>query len=138
VAELKKQERSIIKILENEKDILFSYLFGSYAKGTQNEKSDIDIALYLLDEKILEKYPLYPSRIAIKIEDILNKNNVDVRILNGSTLRFRNQVLMHGKLLHSKDEKKRIEFETSSLDQYFDFKFHIDRYDAAKRARLGI
>ena len=129
---------SIIKVLENEKDILLVYLFGSYAKGTQNEKSDIDIAVYLIDEKILEKYPLYPSRIAIKIENILDKKKVDVRVLNGSTLRFRNQVLMHGKLLHSKDEKKRIEFETSSLAQYYDFKPHIDMYDAARRARLGV
>lgn len=129
---------SIIKVLENEKDILLVYLFGSYAKGTQNEKSDIDIAVYLIDEKILEKDPLYPSRIAIKIENILDKKKVDVRVLNGSTLRFRNQVLMHGKLLHSKDEKKRIEFETSSLAQYYDFKPHIDMYDAARRARLGV
>ncbi len=129
---------SIIKDLENEADILFAYLFGSYAKGTQDEKSDIDIAIYLKDEKILEKYPLYPSRVAIKIENILDKKKVDVRILNGSTLRFRNQVLMHGKLLHSKDEKKRIEFETSSLDQYYDFKPHIDMYDTARRLRLGI
>ena len=64
---------SIIKVLENESDILFAYLFGSYAKGTQNEKSDIDIAVYLIDEKILEKDPLYPSRIGIKIEEILDK-----------------------------------------------------------------
>jgi len=129
---------SIIKVLENERDILFAYLFGSYAKGTQNEKSDIDIAVYLIDEEILEKYPLYTSRLAIRIENILEKKKVDVRILNGSTLRFRNQVLMHGKLLHSKDEKKRIEFETSSLDKYYDFKPHIDMYDAARRARLGV
>jgi predicted nucleotidyltransferase len=129
---------SIIKVLENERDILFAYLFGSYAKGTQNEKSDIDIAVYLIDEEILEKYPLYTSRLAIRIENILDKKKVDVRILNGSTLRFRNQVLMHGKLLHSKDEKKRIEFETSSLAKYYDFKPHIDMYDAARRARLGV
>lgn len=129
---------SIIKVLENESDILFAYLFGSFAKGTQNENSDIDIAVYLIDEKILEKYPLYPSRLSINIENILDKKKVDVRVLNGSTLRFRNQVLMHGKLLHSKDEKKRIEFETSSLAQYYDFKPHIDRYDAARRARLGL
>ncbi len=129
---------SIIKVLENEKDILFAYLFGSYAKGIQNEKSDIDIAVYLTDESILEKNPLYPSRLAIKIENILVRKKVDVRILNSSTLRFRNQVLMHGKLLHSKDENKRIEFETSSLTQYYDFKPHIDRYDAARRARLGV
>jgi len=64
---------SIIKILENETDILFAYLFGSYAKGTQIEKSDIDIAVYLIDEKILEKDPLYPSRIAIRLENNLDK-----------------------------------------------------------------
>jgi len=129
---------SITKVLETERDILFAYLFGSYAKGTQNEQSDIDIAVYLSDEKILEKQPLYPSRLAIRIENVLDKKKVDVRILNGSTLRFKNQVLMHGKLLLSTDEKKRIEFETSSLAQYFDFKPHIDRYDAARRVRLGV
>lgn len=129
----------IIKVLEKESDILFVYLFGSYAKGTQDEKSDIDIAVYLKDESILERDPLYPSRLAIKIENTLDKRKiVDVRILNGSTLRFRSQVLRYGKLLHSKDEKKRIEFETSSLDQYYDFKPHLEMYDAARRARLGI
>ncbi len=132
------QERSIIKVLEDENDILFAYLFDSFARCMQDEKSDIDIAVYLKNEKILEKYPLYPSRIAIRIEDIIDKKKAYVSILNGSTLRFRYQVIMHGKLLHSIDEKKRIEFETSSLDQYYDFKPHIDRYDAARRARLGI
>lgn len=130
---------NIIKVLAEESDILFAFLFGSYAKGTQDDKSDIDIAVYLKDESILERVPLYPSRLAIKIENMLGKKKtVDVRILNGSTLRFRSQVLRFGKLLHSKDEKKRIEFETSSLLQYYDFKPHLEMYDAARRARLGI
>jgi len=130
---------NIIKVLSEESDILFAFLFGSYAKGTQDEKSDIDIAVYLKDESILERVPLYPSRLAIKIERALDKKKtVDVRILNGSTLRFRSQVLRFGKLLHSKDEKKRIEFETSSLLQYYDFKPHLEKYDAARRVRLGI
>lgn len=130
---------NIIKVLSEESDILFAFLFGSYAKGTQDEKSDIDIAVYLKDESILERIPLYPSRLAIKIERALDKKKkVDVRILNGSTLRFRSQVLRFGKLLHSKDEKKRIEFETSSLLQYYDFKPHLEMYDAARKVRLGI
>ncbi|MDP3104628.1 MAG: nucleotidyltransferase domain-containing protein [Candidatus Methanoperedens sp.] len=130
---------NIIKVLAEESDILFAFLFGSYAKGTQDDKSDIDIAVYFKDESILERDPLYPSRLAIKIEKVLDKKKtVDVRILNGSTLRFRSQVLRFGKLLHSKDEKKRIEFETSSLLQYYDFKPHLEMYDAARRARLGI
>lgn len=130
---------NITKVIEKESEVLFAYIFGSYAKGIQDEKSDIDIAIYLKDENILERDPLYPSRLAIKLERALpEKRTVDVRVLNGSTLRFKSQVLRYGKLLHSKDEKKRIEFETSSLAQYYDFKPHLEMYDAARRARLGI
>ncbi len=130
---------NIKEVLEKEDEVLFAYLFGSYAKGTQKEGSDIDIAIYLRDDTILERDPLYPSRLGIKIEKNLNgKSRVDVRLLNGSTLRFINQVLRYGKLLHSRDEGKRIEFETSSLARYYDFKPHLEMYDAARKARLGI
>jgi predicted nucleotidyltransferase len=130
---------TIIKVLAEESDVLFAFLFGSYAKGTQDDKSDIDIAVYLKDEGLLERVPLYPSKLAIKIENALDeKKTVDIRILNGSTLRFKSQVLRYGKLLHSKDEKKRIEFETYSLLQYYDFKPHLEMYDAARKVRLGI
>jgi len=129
----------IKEILEKETDVLFAYLFGSYAKGTQDKDSDIDIAIYLRDEGILEKDPLYPSRLAIKIErGLTGKKTVDVRVLNDSTLRFRSQVLRYGKLLHSRDEKKRIEFETKSLSCYYDFKPFLEMYDAARRERIGI
>lgn len=128
-----------MKVLEKEPEVLFAYLFGSYAKGTQDKKSDIDIAIYLRDLNLLEKDPLYPSRLAIKIEKGLDeKKTVDVRVLNDSTMRFKSQVLRYGKLLHSKDEKKRIEFETSSLAHYYDFKPFLEMYDAARKARLGI
>jgi len=130
---------NITRVLEKEPEVLFAYLFGSYAKGIQDDKSDIDIAIYIQDENILEKDPLYPSRLAIKLEKALaEKRTLDVRVLNGSTLRFRSQVLRYGKLLFSKDEKKRIEFETTSLAHYYDFKPHLEMYDAARRARLGI
>ncbi len=129
----------ISEILEKEPAILLAYLFGSFAKGTQSEHSDLDIAVYLTDPALLEKDPLYPSRIAIKIEKMLpEKKSVDLRVLNGSTIRFKAQVIMYGKLLHSKDEKQRIEFETSSLAQYYDFKPYLKTYDLARKVRLGI
>lgn len=104
-----------------------------------HDKSDIDIAVYLKDPSILEEDPLYPSRLAIKIEEALHdKKAVDLRVLNGSTIRFKSQVIKHGKLLHSKDERQRIDFETSSLAQYYDFKPYYEVYDTARKARLGI
>ncbi len=130
---------NIKKILEKEPDVLFAYLFGSYAKGTQDEKSDIDIAIFLIDTCLLERDPLYPSRLAIRIERALSgKKPVDIRVLNGSTLRFKSQVLRYGKLLFSKDEKRRIEFETHSLAHYYDFKPFLEMYDAARKARMGL
>ncbi|MBA1340685.1 MAG: hypothetical protein C5S40_00945 [ANME-2 cluster archaeon] len=130
---------NISKILQKEPGILFAYLFGSHAKNTMHKKSDIDIAVYLMDPILLEEDPLYPSRLAIKIEKALSeKKVVDLRILNGSTIRFKSQVIIHGKLIHSRDEKKRIEFETSSLTQYYDFKPYYEVYDTARKARLGI
>jgi hypothetical protein len=129
----------IKKVLENEADVLFAYLFGSYARETQGKRSDIDIAIYLREVNILETDPLYPSRLAIRIENALTgKTPVDVRVLNGSTIRFRSQVLRYGKLLFSRDERKRIEFETSSMSYYYDFKPFLDVYDAARKARLGV
>ena len=131
--------QGISEILEKEPGILFAYLFGSHAKNTMHDKSDIDIAVYLEDPSLLEKDALYPSRLAIKIEEALSdKKPVDLRVLNGSTIRFKSQVIIHGKLLHSKDERQRIEFETSSLAQYYDFKPYYEVYDTARKARLGI
>lgn len=130
---------SIAKVLEKEPEVLFAYLFGSFAKGTQTPESDIDIAIYLKDEGLLERDALYPERLSIRIEEAIDeKRTVEVRILNGSTLRFRSQVLRYGKLLHSKDERTRIEFETSSLMQYYDFKPHLEAYDRARKVRLGV
>jgi len=98
---------TISKVLEKEPDILFAYLFGSYAQRHPERKSDVDVAIYLKDEKRLEKDPLYPSRIAIRIErELIKKKKLDIRVLNGSTLRFKNQVLRYGKLIFSKMRKK--------------------------------
>ena len=40
-------EKNIIKIIEkNIKNVGIIYIFGSYAEGTEREKSDVDIAFY--------------------------------------------------------------------------------------------
>lgn len=127
----------IATILEKDPNVLFAYLFGSSAKGKHRPDSDIDIAVYLSDPDHLKKDPLYPSRLAIKIEKTLAaKRVVDIRVLNGSTLRFKHQVLKYGKLIHSKDEKRRISFEAMSISRYLDFKPFLDVYDRAREERL--
>ena len=61
------------KYLENNENIIFAYLFGSFAQNTQTPKSDIDIAVYLKDtsfESILSiNYEL--SKLLQKDVDLL-------------------------------------------------------------------
>jgi predicted nucleotidyltransferase len=40
------------KVRQNNIDVLDAWIFGSYAKGTYNEDSDIDIALVLPDNAV--------------------------------------------------------------------------------------
>ena len=76
--------KEIIKIVLDKYDVNFCYLFGSYAKGTATEKSDIDL---LIDTKVtgLEYFGL--------IEDLRESLKKVVELLNIDQL-YNNKVLM--------------------------------------------
>ncbi len=116
-------------------EIVAAYLFGSYAEGHARSDSDIDIGLLLSDNS--NAGAMYPVHIAGELEDAAGtKQEMDVRILNNGTLRFLHQVLK-GKLLFCRDDKKRIDFETSTIDRYLDFKPFLDDYDRMRKERLS-
>lgn len=61
-----------VKILINEKyNIKYVYLFGSYAKKTNHENSDIDVAIVLADtsDNIFDEQ-MNMMRIAGRLEDV--------------------------------------------------------------------
>jgi len=66
------------KILYSLKEVEFAYLFGSYAKNTFTQNSDIDIALYLKQDNNTFDTKL---KIHHKLEIRLNME-VDLLILN--------------------------------------------------------
>jgi len=83
---------------------------------------------------------LYEAKLAGDLEKILKLNlgistPVDLRILNNSSLCFTQSILKNAKILFSKNEMKRIEFETSILNHYLDIKPHYDYYDKMRRIR---
>jgi predicted nucleotidyltransferase len=116
-----KEKEKIISIissaLEKEISIVFSYIYGSFLEGSFK---DIDVAIFIDEAKI-------PSflRYELQMESLLNKAVgkfvFDVRILNGAPLSFRYEVIKNGKLIMTKDEESRIDFETSTISNYFDF-----------------
>ncbi len=126
--EKEKIKKEISYLLKKKEEILFSYIHGSFL---ENDFRDIDIAIYLKDEKNALQYEL---KIEREIEDITDFP-VDVRILNRAPLSFRFNVIKNGTLLFSRDEKIRCDFESLSIVEYHDFDFLRNIY---RREALGI
>jgi len=88
-------------------------LFGSYARGTQNKESDIDIAVKP-KRKLEKKEQFYLSQ---KLADIIN---VEVDLVNLDNIGdgFRYEILMNGTIIYCEDEFK---FELYKLDMYREY-----------------
>ena len=109
-----KEILDIIKkfILENV-DCNAIVLFGSYARGTQNAESDIDIAIKP-NTNISKKQIFYLSQ---ELEEKI-KTEVDLINLDDINDSFRYEILINGKTIYCKDELK---FELYKLDMYREY-----------------
>ncbi|HQL67501.1 MAG TPA: nucleotidyltransferase domain-containing protein, partial [Caldisericia bacterium] len=104
--------------------VILSYLFGSYIKGNFSKLSDIDIAVLLKREIDCENYLKIKLDLSVKLSEILRnlKTEIDIVILNESSITLKYQVIKYGEVIYKLDEKTRVNFETSVVDYYLDTK----------------
>ena len=105
-------------------------LFGSYARGTQNEQSDIDIAIKT-NTKISKKEIF---EIRLELEETI-KIDIDLIDLDNINDDFRYEILMSSKILYCQDQLK---FELYKLDmcqEYFDL--NESRQTIIERVKKG-
>ena len=85
--------RAYVNLISDKYDIKQTFLFGSYAKGTNNEDSDIDIAVVINDTtdiidtqielmKLRRKIDLRIEPHPFKMADFIKNNPVVNEILN--------------------------------------------------------
>ena len=108
----------VSEYLESCEEVVFAYLFGGLAKGTQRPLSDVDIALYLsgavdFGEKKLETLG--------RLNDILTTDEIDLVILNTAPLSLEIKILENKKVLVDKDPFFRHRYESMVMRKYFDF-----------------
>lgn len=128
-------EESVKNALRDHKEVLAAYLYGSMARGTTNEESDVDIGLLLKEGFSSEA--LYTARISGEIEKNMNTNmEIDVRVLNDKPITFQHQVLRDGREIFTRDERARVNFETEVYDRYLDYKPFFDRFNEIRRKRI--
>jgi predicted nucleotidyltransferase len=117
-----------VSVFKLHPEMVFGYLYGSYATHHHDEFSDIDIAI--VENRSNSHYHADILDTGIKIENRLNRDvNVDVRVLNDCTPRFTYQVIKNGVLLYCTDEIRKEEFEISAIRMYLDIKPMLDAFD---------
>jgi predicted nucleotidyltransferase len=115
--------------------VLFAYLYGSYATGVSHPFSDLDIGIYVegLDVKACLDLEL---SLALRIDqDLEHTLQTEVRILSHLPLAVIGSILSEAELIYSRNEDKRIEFETRVRTAYFDFLPVIRQYRKSYRER---
>jgi len=90
-------------------------LFGSYAYGTPNRDSDIDLFL-LKDELALDKVRAYSREARKLIRDLIYKYQIGFDILSSSTKEimdredyfYKVDILQNGRVLYEQNNGKRV------------------------------
>ncbi|MFH0992184.1 MAG: nucleotidyltransferase domain-containing protein [bacterium] len=106
----------LIEFLNNESDIIFCYLFGSFIE--QERYHDIDLAIFA-KQSVLEENPLYQFSLAQRCEKVLNFS-VDISVLNYAPDHFVHHA-SRGILILNRDPEWHEEFITAAWSRYFDF-----------------
>lgn len=112
--------------IESSAKILAVYLFGSFARGTDTEHSDIDIAV-LYDKQPAHTLEGRGLKVAADLSRIAGRE-VDLVILNDAPVDLVHRVFRDGILLADRNPSERIRFEVLKRNEYFDILPILNEY----------
>ncbi len=115
--------KKIKEILEEEPNIFFAFIFGSFVEG--KKYNDIDIAVYI-GERVTDPSSLEMA-LGEKLEGVLHLP-CDVRVINQAPLGFLYNILKKRVLIIDRESTLRSDFESRILREYFDFRHLLLEY----------
>ncbi len=114
--------------------VTLAYLYGSAATGKMTPLSDVDIALVVDESRVAPADRLHLElAVGGQIADRCDIREADVRVINHAPLMFRGEVVTFGILLYCRNDEARVEFETRTRSEYFDF---LPLAEAVREAHL--
>ena len=127
--------KKIGEVLTRFQEIEFAYLFGSFLES--DAFNDVDIALYLSKDLSPYKELKFSLKVGRAIEkEIEPRCEFDAKILNHAPIIFQYEIIKTGKVVFSRYETKRINYEAMVLSSYLDYKETSDWLDREFLARV--
>lgn len=123
--------QQLLDWLKTEQKIELAILFGSYAKGTENSQSDVDLGIQLISGKAMtanEKLNYLST-----LQELL-KTNVDLIDLKTVGQPLLSEIMKHGKLLKG-SATQYADLALKNINTSQDFMPAIDSMMAARRKR---
>lgn len=108
-----KDKKIIVEFLKQKLKPIIIYLFGSFAKGEGRNDSDIDLAIYTLDE--VNPYNLFVIGNYLSFEV---KKDVQIIDLKNISTVFAAQIVGHKEILYCEDEVLMANYDIRALKDY--------------------
>ena len=111
--------------LLRQEPVLVAYLYGSFLGA--GPFRDMDVAAYADPAafKSTDEIFSYGLSLAGKVDLAVTGVTVDLRLLNLAPVPFKFSVITRGKVIFTKDEQRRMDFEARIRNLYFDFLPHL-------------
>lgn len=129
--EIKKELEIIKEYIIKEFAPLAIILFGSFSRNSQNEESDIDIAII---SDVIDKKSIFEEKQ--KLQE-LTKKDIDLINLKSEEIydSIRYEILMNGIILYCKDEYKYDSYKIDMIREYIEL--NESRQDIIERIKNG-
>jgi predicted nucleotidyltransferase len=111
------------RILLQDQNVIFAYLFGGLSEGKIKPLSDIDISVYIKNTDNLAEYKL---NLFERLTDALSTNELDLIILNTMPTSIAGRILQNKQILTDKDPPIRHAYESLTLRKFFDCRVKED------------
>ena len=129
-------EKELKEYFSSKDSVILAYLFGSTVRGDAGRLSDIDIGV-LVNENLSKKDRFgLELRLMGEIAVLINKNKIDLIVLNEAPLLLAYNIIKDGIILKS-SETERVKFETKILSMYLDEKYYIKRHTEETLKRIA-
>ena len=123
--------------LEARPEVLEAYLFGSLARGEAGETSDVDVAVFLDEQRSASERGRLLLELTAELMSRLGRNDVDVVALNSAPPLLYHRVLRDGERLFSRDPVATTRREGQALLRYCDWVPQVAKIEYAHRRRIA-